>query len=193
VSRGPRLVLLGKQGSGKGTQAARLCEHYGIEHLSTGELFRAAAAAGTALGIEAKRYMDAGDLVPDEITVAVVEDRLADRGLRERGFVLDGFPRTEPQARELEGILAADHLDVVVNLRVPVEVVLQRIAVRRREEGRDDDTDDAVARRLELYERETRPVIDFYLELGRLAEVDGVGEPDEVFKRLVSVVDERLG
>lgn len=192
MTSGPRLVLLGKQGSGKGTQAARLAEHYGGEHLSTGAILRAAVEAGTPLGLETRRYMDAGELVPDDVVVRVVEERLSDRGLRARGFVLDGFPRTEPQALELERILVDHPLDVVVTLRVPMEMVLERIHRRAVEEGRTDDTAEAVARRLELFELETRPLLELYDRLGRLVEVDGVGEPDDVFKRLVGVVDERL-
>src|SRR6185503_16042136 len=117
-TQGPRLVLLGKQGAGKGTQAARLADHYGVEHLSTGELFRASAAAGTPAGLEAKRYMDAGELVPDETVIKLVDERFTGEFL-EQGFILDGFPRTLPQAEELEAVIAADHpLDIVLSLEV---------------------------------------------------------------------------
>jgi adenylate kinase len=215
---GPRLVLLGKQGAGKGTQAARLADHYGVEHLSTGELFRASAAAGTPAGLEAKRYMDAGELVPDETVIKVVDERFTGEFL-ERGFILDGFPRTLPQAEELELVIAADHpLDAVLSLEVPTEIVLDRIAGRRvcedcganyhvnmppsenwkcdvcggRVVQRDDDTEEAVQRRLEIYEETTVPIIDFYDQLGKLVPVDAVGEGDEVFERLVKEIDQRF-
>ena len=211
-------MLLGKQGAGKGTQAARLADHYGVEHLSTGELFRASAAAGTTAGLEAKRYMDAGELVPDETVIKVVDERFTGEFL-ERGFILDGFPRTLPQAEELEAVIAADHpLDAVLSLEVPTEIVLDRIAGRRvcedcganyhvnmpptddwkcdvcggRVVQRDDDTEEAVQRRLEIYEETTVPIIDFYDRLGKLVAVDAVGEGDEVFERLVKEIDQRF-
>jgi adenylate kinase len=218
MSRGPRLVLLGKQGAGKGTQAARLSERYAIEHVSTGDLFRAAAAAGTAAGREAEQYMNRGDLVPDELTLRIVEERFAEDGLVDQGFVLDGFPRTLPQAEKLEAVLDGHPLDLVINLDVPTEIVLDRIAGRRvcedcgttyhvnappkdnwtcdvcggRVVQREDDTEDAVMRRLELYEEETVPIIDFYRNVGKLVVVDGTGDGDDVFARLVAQVDQRL-
>jgi adenylate kinase len=216
-TQGPRLVLLGKQGAGKGTQAARLAEHYGVEHLSTGELFRASAAAGTAAGLEAKRYMDAGELVPDETVIKVVDERFTPDFV-ERGFILDGFPRTLPQAEELELVLDGLPLDAVLSLEVPTEIVLDRIAGRRvcencganyhvnmpptenwtcdvcggRVVQRDDDTEEAVQRRLEIYELETVPIIDFYDRLGKLVAVDAVGDGDEVFERLTKEIDQRF-
>jgi|KBSSwiStaDraftv2_1062776.scaffolds.fasta_scaffold803724_2 adenylate kinase len=217
-TQGPRLVLLGKQGAGKGTQAARLAEHYGVEHLSTGELFRASAAEGTPAGLEAKRYMDAGELVPDETVIKVVDERFTGEFL-EQGFILDGFPRTLPQAEELEAVIAADHpLDIVLSLEVPTEIVLDRIAGRRvcedcganyhvnmpprdnwkcdvcggRVVQRDDDTEEAVQRRLEIYEEITVPIIDFYDRLGKLIAVDAVGDGDDVFERLVKEIDQRF-
>ena len=218
MSRGPRLVLLGKQGAGKGTQASRLAERYGIEHVSTGDLFRAAAAAGTPAGKEAEQYMNRGDLVPDDLTLRIVEERFAEDGLVDRGFVLDGFPRTLPQAETLEEVLDGHPLDLVINLDVPTDIVLDRIAGRRvcencgttyhvnappkenwtcdvcggRVVQREDDTEDAVMRRLELYQEETVPIIDFYGRLGKLVVVDGTGSGDDVFARLVDQVDERL-
>jgi len=218
MSRGPRLVLLGKQGAGKGTQAARVAERYGIEHVSTGDLFRAAAAAGTPAGREAEQYMNRGDLVPDDLTLRIVEERFAENGLVDQGFVLDGFPRTLPQAEKLEDVLDGHPLDLVINLDVPTEVVLDRIPGRRvcekcgaayhvsappkrdwtcdvcggRVVQRDDDTEDAVMRRLELYEEETVPIIDYYRKLGKLVVVDGTGDGDDVFARLVAQVDQRL-
>ena len=214
MSSGPRLVLLGKQGAGKGTQAARLAEHFDITHLATGDMLRAAAAAGTTVGLEAQRYMDAGELVPDEIVFGVVEENVTGDELTD-GFVLDGFPRTESQAVELERVLDGRPLDVVINLDVSTEIVLDRIAGRRVCENcgtpfhvnmppkqdwkcdvcggkvvqRSDDTEEAVMRRLELYEQETVPIIDFYRRLGRLEVVDGEGDGDEVFKLLVGTVE----
>jgi adenylate kinase len=213
--RGPRLVLLGKQGAGKGTQAVRLAEHYGILHLATGDLFRDAAAAGTPLGIDAKSFMDRGFLVPDDIVIGVVEEQLHADDRAARGFVLDGFPRTRHQAAELDRILGSSPLDLAIDLDVPTEVVMRRIAGRRvcascgtvyhldnppeRDWAcdvcggdvvqRDDDTEDAVMRRLELYEMKTLPVIQYYRRAGILAHVDAGDEPDEVFKHLVELVD----
>ena len=218
MSRGPRLVLLGKQGAGKGTQAARLAERYGIEHVSTGDLFRAAAAAGTPAGKEAEQYMNRGDLVPDDLTLRIVAERFAEDGLVDRGFVLDGFPRTLPQAETLEDVLDGHPLDLVINLDVPTDIVLDRIAGRRVCENcgttyhvnappkedwtcdvcggkvvqREDDTEEAVMRRLELYEEETVPIVDFYRRLGKLVVVDGTGSGDDVFARLVDEVEQRL-
>lgn len=214
MSSGPRLVLLGKQGAGKGTQAARLAEHFAIPHLATGDMLRAAAAAGTAIGLEAERYMDEGELVPDEIVFGVVEANLTGEELTD-GFVLDGFPRTESQAIELERVLDGRPLDVVINIDVSTEIVLDRIAGRRVCENcgatyhvnlppkddwicdecggkvvqRSDDTEDAVMRRLELYEQETVPIIDFYRKVGKLEVVDGEGDGDDVFKRLVTTIE----
>jgi adenylate kinase len=214
-ARGPRLVLLGKQGAGKGTQAVRIAEHYGVHHLATGDLFREAATAGTELGLEAKGYMDSGFLVPDEIVNGVVEEQLHYSDRAEHGFVLDGFPRTRAQAEELDRILGSFALDLAIDLDVPTEVVLHRIAGRRvcsqcqavyhvdnppetnwtcdvcggPVVQRDDDTQEAVMRRLELYEMKTLPVIQFYRRAGILAHVDASDETEEVFKRLVQLVD----
>jgi adenylate kinase len=216
MSHGLRLVLLGRQGAGKGTQAQLLADNYGVEHLSTGDLFRAAAAEGTPAGLEAKRFMDEGELVPDATVVRVVEERFTGDFLA-RGFVLDGFPRTLPQAEELERVLNGHELDLVIDLDVAREIVLDRIAGRRVCEScgatyhvsmppqhdwtcdtcggrviqRDDDTEEAVARRLEIYDAETVPIIDFYCNLGKLVVVDGVGESEDVFKRLVAEVEQR--
>ena len=214
----PRLVLLGKQGAGKGTQSTRLAEHFDVIHVSTGDMFRTQAAQGAAFGLEAKRYMDAGDLVPDEIVVGVIEECVVPGGPLAGGFVLDGFPRTLYQARELDRVIAGCPLDLAIDLDVPREIVIDRIAGRRVCERcqrvyhvkmppgrpwvcdacggdvrqRDDDTEEAIERRLELYDRETVPIVDYYRALGLLATVDGVGEGEEVFERLVKVCLEQL-
>jgi len=211
----PRLVLLGKQGAGKGTQATRLGDHFGVAHLSTGDLFRSMAAMGTAHGLEAKRYMDDGELVPDELTIGIVEECLAPGGPLSDGFVLDGFPRNLRLAQELDGILDGRPLDLAINLDVPRDIVLDRLAGRRVCENcqrvyhvnmpptvdwtcdtcggkvvqRDDDTEEAIDRRLQLYEEQTVPIIDYYRQREMLTEVSGVGDGDEVFKRLVTAVD----
>jgi adenylate kinase len=214
-TRGPRLVLLGKQGAGKGTQAIRLAEHYHVSHLSTGDLFRDAANHGHELGLEAKAFMDRGELVPDETVLGLVAEQLALSDRAGTGFVLDGFPRTRRQAEELQRILDGRPLDLAIDLDVPTEIVLHRIAGRRvcsqcgalyhidnppsanwtcdvcggRVEQRDDDTEESVMRRLELYEIETLPVIQFYRRAATLAHVDGSLESDDVFRRLVETVE----
>jgi adenylate kinase len=188
LSRGPRLVLLGKQGAGKGTQGDLLARRFSIQHLSTGQLFRDSAAVGVAAGLEAKDYMDEGELVPDDIVVAVVEERFANPREVENGFVLDGFPRTEFQAKELDRILGPNRLDLVIDLDVPTRLVIERLLARNRE----DDTEESISRRLELYESETKPLVDFYRERGLLATVDGNGDQEEVQQRLLTAIGERV-
>jgi len=188
VTDGPRLVLLGRQGSGKGTQAELLAEHFDVSHLSTGKIFRDSASAQVPAGLEAKAYMDRGELVPDEIVLAVVEERFANPVEIERGFILDGFPRTQPQAIELLQILARNPLDLAIDLSVPEEVVVRRLLERQRE----DDTEEGIQRRLELYEQETAPLIDFYRALGLLERVDGTGEPEQIRDSLTSLVERRV-
>jgi adenylate kinase len=189
VNRGPRLVILGKQGAGKGTQGVLLASHYGIQHLSTGQLFRDSAEVGVKAGLEAKEYMDRGELVPDDIVVDVVEERFQNPAEVENGFVLDGFPRTETQAEELDRILGAKNpLDLVVDLDVPKGLCIERLLDR----GREDDTRDSIDRRLELYEQETKPLLDLYRARGQLVQVDGVGDEDAVHERLLAAIDERF-
>ena len=215
---GVRLVLLGKPGAGKGTQAALLSAHYGVEHLSTGDVFRAAVAQGTPVGLEVQQYLDTGELVPDEIVIRVVDEHFAAGGPLEDGFILDGFPRTLVQAEELEQVLTDHPLDLVINIAVPTDTILHRIAGRRvcvncgtsyhltsrptvnwtcdvcggEVVQRDDDTEAAVTNRLEAYQRQTVPIIDFYCDLGKLVEVDGVGEGPEVQERLIKEIDGRF-
>jgi len=212
---GPRLVLLGKPGSGKGTQSALLSERYGVSHLSTGELFRAAVSQGTPTGLEVKVFLDTGELVPDGIVIRVVDEYFAEGGPLEDGFILDGFPRTLVQAEALERVLENHPLDLVLDLEVATDVILDRIAGRRvcvqcgatyhvntppknpwscdncggDVVQRDDDTEAAVRRRLEIYEDVTVPIIDFYSNLGKLVTVDGAGSSEDVSKRLLEEID----
>ncbi|MET3804796.1 adenylate kinase [Nakamurella sp. UYEF19] len=178
-----RLLIVGPQGAGKGTQAALLAESLGIPHVSTGDLFRANLAAETELGKLAKKYMDAGELVPDEVTQEMVADRVSQPDAAP-GFLLDGFPRNIPQADWLTGLLdgMAAPVQVVVLLTAPDQVLLDRMLAR----GRTDDTVEAIQRRLDIYHRETTPLIDYYD--GRVVHVDGVGGVEEVHQRVLDAV-----
>lgn len=186
---GVRLVLLGRQGSGKGTQAVQLAEHYGAPHISTGDMLRSAVAEGTDFGRKAAEIMGRGDLVPDDVMVGLVGERLGKEDAQTGGFLLDGFPRTVAQAEELDELLGSEGLQAAVNLDVPLEEVRARMVAR----GRDDDTPEAIDRRLDLYERETAPLIDFYEERGLMVVVDGLGTVEEVFDRLVAAIDAARG
>lgn len=212
---GARLIILGRQGAGKGTQCVRLSRHYVVPHVSTGDMLRAAVREGTELGLMAKRVMDEGGLVGDEIMIGIVGQRLDRADARTRGYILDGFPRTVPQAEALDLLTAERPIHVVIDLDVPRELVLERISARRvcRDCGtnytatgnephpwicdvcggdvlqRDDDTPEAVSRRLDLYETQTAPLVRYYSSRGRLAVVNGVGHPDHVFDRLTKAVE----
>ncbi|MGZ4675003.1 MAG: adenylate kinase [Acidimicrobiia bacterium] len=185
--RGPRIVLLGKQGSGKGTQGARLAGHFGMQHLSTGQMFRDSADAGVAAGLEAKAFMDRGELVPDDLVVAVVAERFANPREVEPGFVLDGFPRTRQQALELDRILRDHPLDIVIDLDVPTDVVVDRMRAR----GREDDTEESIRRRLALYDSETKPLVEFYRDRSILVTIDGLGTEEDVERALLDAVATR--
>jgi adenylate kinase len=211
---GPRrLLVLGKQGAGKGTQSAQLVERFGIPHISTGDMLRAALRDGTELGQRAKAFMDAGDLVPDDVILGMVEERLREPDAQ-GGFLLDGFPRTRVQAEGLAAVLGDRGLDAVVELDVPTDVVVERISSRRvcadcgtvqtaeslaagtcpncgssRLVQRDDDTEEAVRRRLALYEEQTAPLVDYYRDHGVLVTVDGDGDPAEVLDRILEALD----
>jgi adenylate kinase len=173
-----RLVLLGPPGAGKGTQAEKLAEKLQIPHLSTGELFRQNINNGTKLGLEAKGYLDAGDLVPSELTNELVDDRLSNSDA-DGGFILDGYPRSVQQAKALHDILErrGTRLDAVLEFRVPEDVLLERLKAR----GRADDTDEVILNRMKVYRDETAPLIEYYRN--ELKTVDAVGTVDEVFAR----------
>lgn len=218
MNPGARIVVLGKQGAGKGTQAVRLSRHYVVPHVATGDTFRSAVRSGSEFGQKAKRYLDAGELVPDEIVIGMVKERLTHDDTTHRGFILDGFPRTVGQAEALMDFLEPRPLDVVINLDIATAEVLSRLASRRvcSDCGanysvadnpprvsdicdvcggdvvqRDDDTEVAIRRRLELYERETAPLIEWFESRGLLSTIIGAGTPDEVTERCVAEVNRR--
>ncbi len=185
-----RLILMGPPGAGKGTQAKYVADHFGIPDISTGDIFRAIVTQGTDLGVQAKRYMDAGEYVPDEITNLMVRNRI-DEPDAEPGFLLDGYPRTLAQVEELDRMIehTGHRLDAVVVLTVESEEVVQRLLQRARTEGRADDTEDVIRRRQEIYVEETEPLIAVYRERGLVHEIDGMGEVDEVTKRIFEALD----
>jgi adenylate kinase len=185
-----RVIMMGPPGAGKGTQATFVAEHFGIPAISTGDIFRANVAEGTPLGVEAKRYMDAGEYVPDEITNKMVRNRI-DEPDAEPGFLLDGYPRTLAQVEELDGMVefTGHRLDAVVVLTVDAEEIVQRLLQRAEVEGRADDTEDVIRRRQEVYREQTEPLIEVYRERGILLEVDGIGEVDQVTKRIFEALD----
>jgi len=218
VRPGVRLVILGKQGAGKGTQCVRLAAHYQVPHISTGDMFRAVQKSGTDLAERLAKFMRAGELIPDDLVIDVVAQRLSGPDAT-RGFILDGFPRTAAQAEGLAELLAPEELDLCLDLEVDTDVVLARLSKRRvcescaavysleqppavdwtcdvcggRVVQREDDTEAAIWRRLELYERETAPLVAWYLERDKLVVVDGAGSLDTVTARLVRAIDGRLG
>ncbi len=215
MTSGARIVLLGRQGAGKGTQCLRLSRHYVVPHISTGDMLRAAVREDSPLGKSVAEIIGNGRLVSDELIVEVVRERLSKPDAQQRGYLLDGFPRTVAQAVALDEIAAAHPLSIVVDLVVPRDLVLSRLTARRvcRDCGanytatgsdpspwtcdtcggdvvqRNDDTPESINRRLDLYETQTAPLIEFYGRTGRLREVDGVGSPDEVFRRITQEID----
>lgn len=184
-----RLVLLGAPGSGKGTQAARLREHLQVPHISTGDLLRAEVAAGSKLGLEAKGVMARGELVSDAILLGMLEDRLS-RPDTAGGFILDGYPRNLAQADALDSLLTRlrQSFDYAVQLDVATELLVERIAGRAKAEGRADDTPESVRTRLKVYNDQTAPVIEYYRQHGQLTVVDGVGDLDVVFTRILEAI-----
>jgi len=213
-----KIIMLGAPGAGKGTQAKMIADKYEIPHISTGDIFRANIKEGTELGKEAKKYMDQGLLVPDELTVKILLDRVAKEDCR-NGYVLDGFPRTIPQAQVLDKALSelSDHIDFAINVDVPDENIINRMSGRRaclscgatyhivhippKQEGvcdrcgkelilRDDDKEETVKNRLDVYHQQTQPLIDFYTEKGVLRTVDGTVDMKDVFTSIVNILGE---
>ena len=211
-----KIIMLGAPGAGKGTQAKMIAEKYGVPHISTGDIFRANIKNGTELGMEAKKYMDQGLLVPDELTVRILLDRVAQDDCK-NGYVLDGFPRTIPQAEVLDSELTklGDHIDYAINVDVPDENIVKRMSGRRacltcgatyhiehvppKKEGicdvcgselvlRDDDKPETVKNRLNVYHEQTQPLIDFYTEKGVLKTVDGTVPMEEVFAAITAIL-----
>jgi adenylate kinase len=185
-----RLILMGPPGAGKGTQAKVIAERLGIPAISTGDIFRANVSQQTPLGVEAKRYMDAGDYVPDAVTNAMVRSRIAEPDAAP-GFLLDGYPRTVAQVEELDAMLAdnGQAIDSVVVLTVDQDEVVQRLLKRAEIEGRADDTEDVIRRRQEIYTEQTAPLIEVYAGRDLLVEVDGMGSVDEVTARVFAALD----
>jgi len=186
------MVLLGPPGAGKGTQAARIAERLGVPAISTGDIFRANVAGATELGTQAKAYMDKGEYVPDSITNAMVADRIAQADC-ENGFLLDGYPRTTAQVGELDSMLKDSGLalDVVVEITADAEAVVARLLKRAGEQGRADDTEPVIRRRLEVYAESTAPLADLYAERDLLVQVDGMGEIDVVTDRIMEALAAR--
>lgn len=211
-----KIIMLGAPGAGKGTQAKMIADKYGVPHISTGDIFRANIKNGTELGMEAKKYMDQGLLVPDELTVRILLDRVAQDDCK-NGYVLDGFPRTIPQAEVLDSELTklGDHIDYAINVDVPDENIVKRMSGRRacltcgatyhiehvppKKEGicdvcrselvlRDDDKPETVKNRLNVYHEQTQPLIDFYTEKGVLKTVDGTVPMEEVFAAITAIL-----
>lgn len=187
-----RLLIVGPQGSGKGTQGVRIADAFGIPVVATGDIFRANIKEGTELGQQVTAILDAGDLVPDELTSAIVRDRLSQSDA-ESGFLLDGYPRNTAQVGHLDDFLASQDaaLDAVILLQVAREVSIERLELRAALQGRTDDTAEVIAKRLDIYERETAPIVESYEERGILDRIDGVGTLDEVTERIFAALAER--
>ncbi len=183
-----RIVMLGAPGAGKGTQAVRLAEHFQIPTISTGELFRQHIRAGTELGELAAKYINGGNLVPDDITIRMVRERLA-RGDVDNGFILDGFPRTVAQAEALDEMLGEDGISEVVELWVDAEEVIPRLLNRAATESRSDDTAEVIRQRIKVYREMTRPLHEYYISQGILREVNAVGEIEQITDRILAELD----
>lgn len=183
------VILIGPPGAGKGTQATVISEHFGIPHISTGEIFRRNVAEGTELGQEAQKYMSSGDYVPDTVTNAMVANRLAEADTA-AGYLLDGYPRTLDQVTELDTILARldKTLDAVVEITANTDEVVARLLQRAKEQGRADDTEDVIRRRMQVYAEQTEPLVSVYRDRGLLVQVDGMGTIDEVSARVIAAL-----
>jgi adenylate kinase len=188
------ILVLGPQGSGKGTQAKRIAAEYGLVHIATGDMLRAAIAEGTELGMRVQPIVESGRLVPDELMVELIRDRVGRPDAAE-GFILDGFPRTMPQAEALDAMLreVERDLDVVFELQVPDEVCIDRLFKRAQEQGRTDDTPDVIARRLALYHEQTEPLAEHYRVTGTLVGIHGDRSVDEVFAEIQDVLEQLDG
>jgi adenylate kinase len=186
-----RIIMMGPPGAGKGTQALTVADHFGIPAISTGDIFRANVSKGTELGRKAKEYMDAGEYVPDEVTNLMVRYRITEPDA-EPGFLLDGYPRTLAQVEELDAMIkfTGHELDAVVVLTVDFEELVQRLLRRAETEGRADDTEDVIRRRQELYGEQTEPLIGVYRKRGKLIEVDGTGDVEEVTERIFKALQD---
>ena len=184
-----RIVLMGPPGAGKGTQAVSLASQLGIPHISTGDIFRSNVANQTQLGVLAQKYMDAGEYVPDSVTNEMVKNRLAEPDAA-AGFLLDGYPRTVAQVAELDAILhkLGTAVDLVIELTVDIDEVVSRLVQRAQQQGRTDDSEEVIRRRLEVYAEQTAPLIDAYRARGLLKAVDGMGEIEQVRARLAQLV-----
>lgn len=210
-------MVLGKQGAGKGTQCVRLSHHYVVPHVSTGDMLRGAVKSGSELGHKVKEVMDSGELLGDDLIMEIVAERLSEPDARARGFILDGCPRTIRQAETLAALMQPGDVDLAVDIEVPTSQVMRRLAARRvcidcgtnyslsapprvnwtcdicggEVIQREDDKEEAIRRRLELYDRQTAPLIEWYEKRGQLSKVNGVGSPDAVLRRVVRAVEER--
>lgn len=218
MTNGVRVIMLGRQGAGKGTQCRRVAEHYGIPHISTGEILRNAVRQGTVVGHRVKKVLDEGRLVEDDLMVSLVQGRIGEADARVNGYVLDGFPRTLGQAVAFDDITEVRPVNVVIDLEVRREVVLKRLSARRTCQKcdanfistghdpdpwicqncgglvhqRDDDTAEAINHRLDLYDELTAPLVSYYQKSAKLVVVDGLGSPDEVFAKLLATVEASL-
>ena len=184
------VLILGPQGSGKGTQAARIASEYAIPHIATGDMFRSAIAAGTPLGKEVEPILASGALVPDELTIRLIRERLSEDDARD-GFVLDGFPRNAAQAEALDEVLdeLGRPLDLVLELQVPDDMCMERLVGRAQEEGRTDDSPEVIAKRLQIFHRETAPLISYYLPRGIVVGIHGDRSRDEVWAEIVETLE----
>ena len=184
-----KIVLLGGPGAGKGTQANKLKEYYGVPHISTGEVLREARASGTELGEKAAEYMDAGKLLPDDIILGIINEKLYMPSMK-HGFLFDGFPRTILQAEGLDKMLKSkgESLDSVVSIEVPDEIVIERLLKRAEVEGRSDDNCETIENRIRVYYEQTEPLKSYYKDCGLLQSIDGVGTIVEIFYRIKTVL-----